>query len=99
MEKVSGFREADYPLNAVASAVWDGHIFINLSARPMPFSEHLAGLDQKFRPWRMEELQMVDRRIYHLKPNWNLIIQNYPHSLHFPISHPLLNNHSHNFTH
>ena len=46
-KKSQGFREADYPLNAVATAIWDGHIFINLSARPIPFSEHLAGLDHK----------------------------------------------------
>jgi Rieske 2Fe-2S family protein len=95
MEKVSGFREADYPLNAVACAVWDGHIFINLSAHPVPFSEHLAGLDQKFRPWRMEELQLVERRLYQLKANWKLIIQNYSECLHCPIVHPLLQKHSH----
>jgi phenylpropionate dioxygenase-like ring-hydroxylating dioxygenase large terminal subunit len=95
MEKVAGFCEADYPLNAVASAVWDGHIFINLSVRPVPFAEHLAGLDQKFKPWQMEELQMVERRAYHLKANWKLIIQNYSECLHCPIVHPLLNKQSH----
>ena len=95
MEKVEGFCEADYPLNHVAAEVWDGHIFINLSAHPMPFSEHLAGLDQKFRPWRMEELQLVERRVYHLKANWKLIIQNYSECLHCPIVHPLLNKQSH----
>jgi Rieske 2Fe-2S family protein len=95
MEKVRGFREVDYPLNAVATAVWDGHIFINLSARPIPFSEHLAGLDRKFRPWRMEELQMAERRVYQLKANWKLIIQNYSECLHCPIVHPLLQKHSH----
>jgi glycine betaine catabolism A len=95
MEKVQCFREADYPLNAVASAVWDGHIFINLSARPVPFSEHLAGLDKKFAPWGMSELQMVERRIYQLKANWKLIIQNYSECLHCPIVHPLLNKQSH----
>ncbi|HEY3928140.1 MAG TPA: aromatic ring-hydroxylating dioxygenase subunit alpha [Candidatus Koribacter sp.] len=95
MEKVEGFCEADYPLNHVAAEVWDGHIFINLSAHPIPFSEHLAGLDQKFRPWRMEELQMVERRVYHLKANWKLIIQNYSECLHCPIVHPLLNKQSH----
>ncbi len=95
MEKVVGFCEADYPLNAVATATWDGHIFINLSARPIAFSEHLAGLDQKFRPWRMEELQMVERRVYQLKANWKLIIQNYSECLHCPIVHPLLQKHSH----
>ncbi|MGZ4874933.1 MAG: aromatic ring-hydroxylating oxygenase subunit alpha [Candidatus Angelobacter sp.] len=95
MEKVQGFSEADYPLNAVTTAVWDGHIFINLSARPIPFEQHLAGLDRKFQPWRMEELQMVERRIYHLKANWKLIIQNYSECLHCPIVHPLLQKQSH----
>jgi Rieske 2Fe-2S family protein len=95
MEKVQGFCEADYPLSSVATAVWDGHIFINLSAHPLSFSEHLAGLDEKFRPWRMEELEMVERRVYHLKANWKLIIQNYSECLHCPIVHPLLNKQSH----
>jgi Rieske 2Fe-2S family protein len=61
----------------------------------MPFTEHLAGLDRKFLPWRMEELQMVERRVYHLKANWKLIIQNYSECLHCPIVHPLLQKHSH----
>lgn len=95
MEKVEGFCEADYPLNRVATAVWDGHIFINLSADPVPFSEHLAGLDHKFRSWKMEELEMVERRVYHLKANWKLIIQNYSECLHCPIVHPLLQKQSH----
>jgi Rieske 2Fe-2S family protein len=95
MEKVQGFCEADYPLNAVATAVWDGHIFINLSARPIPFEQHLAGLDHKFQPWRMAELQMIERRVYHLKANWKLIIQNYSECLHCPIVHPLLQKQSH----
>jgi len=95
MDKVGGFREADYPLNSVATEIWDGHIFINLSARPAPFAEHLAGLDGKFAPWHMAELQMVERRVYHLRANWKLIIQNYSECLHCPIVHPLLNKQSH----
>jgi glycine betaine catabolism A len=95
MERVQGFCEADYPLNAIATAIWDGHIFINLSAHPIPFPQHLAGLDQKFRPWGMDELQLVERRVYQLKANWKLIIQNYSECLHCPIVHPLLQKHSH----
>lgn len=95
MEKVHGFCEADYPLNAVATSLWDGHIFINLSARPAPFAQYLAGLDQKFKPWRMDELQMVERRVYHLRANWKLIVQNYSECLHCPIVHPLLQKQSH----
>jgi glycine betaine catabolism A len=95
MEKVQGFCEADYPLNAVAVAEWDGHIFINLSVRPIPFEQHLAGLNKRFAPWRMAELQMVERRVYHLKANWKLIIQNYSECLHCPVVHPLLQKQSH----
>jgi Rieske 2Fe-2S family protein len=95
MEKVEGFSEADYPLNAVAADVWDGHIFINLSPRPTPLTGHLTSLADKFRPWRMEELELVERRVYQLKANWKLIIQNYSECLHCPIAHPLLQKHSH----
>ena len=47
MDKVEGFRESDYSLAPVHTAVWDGHIFINLSLNPIPFEEHLAGLQEK----------------------------------------------------
>ena len=95
MEKVAGFRESDYPLASVHTAIWDGHIFINLSGNPVPFEEHLAGLKEKFRPWRMEELQLVERRVYNVAANWKLIIQNYSECLHCPIAHPQLQKHSH----
>lgn len=95
MDKVGGFREADYPLNSVATEIWDGHIFINLSTYPAPLSEHLAGLGGKFTRWGMAELKMVERRVYQLKANWKLVIQNYSECLHCPIVHPLLNRQSH----
>ena len=95
MEKVRGFREADFPLQRVATAVWDDHIFINLSPNPLPFEQHLAGLDRKFRPWRMEELKLVERKVYALKANWKLVIQNYSECLHCPNAHPLLSKKSH----
>jgi Rieske 2Fe-2S family protein len=56
MDEVDGFRLADYPLRPVAVAEWDGHVFINLADDPPPLSEQIAGLPEKFRPWRMEEL-------------------------------------------
>jgi Rieske 2Fe-2S family protein len=95
MEKVAGFAEGDYPLQPVATAIWDGHIFINLSERARPFSEHVASLPAKFEPWGMADLRLVERRVYELKANWKLIIQNYSECLHCPIVHPLLNRQSH----
>ena len=43
----------------------------------------------------MEELRRVERRVYPLKANWKLVIQNYSECLHCPIVHPLLNRQSH----
>ena len=95
MEKVSGFREEDHSLGRVATAVWDGHVFVNLSETPMPFADHLAGLDRKFAPWGMGALRRAERRAYQLKANWKLVIQNYSECIHCPIAHPLLNRQSH----
>ena len=95
MDQVEGFREADYPLRAVAVATWDGHVFINLSEHPTPFADHVVGLPAKFRPWGMEDLRLVERRVYPLKANWKLVIQNYSECLHCPIVHPLLQKQSH----
>lgn len=95
MEKVVRFRPADFPLQRVATAVWAGHIFINLSPDPSPFSEHLAGLDQRFHPWRMQELVRVERRRYELHANWKLIIQNYSECVHCPNAHPQLSRFQH----
>jgi len=95
MDQVEGFRTEDYPLAAVATAVWDGHVFINLSESPIPFAEHLAGLDRKFQPWGMAQLKRAQRRVYELQANWKLIFQNYSECLHCPIVHPQLQKHSH----
>src|SRR5262249_47475561 len=95
MEKVAGFREADFGLAAVATAVWDGHVFINLSPQPRPLVEQLAGLPEKFRPWGMAALKRVERKVYHLKANWKLVLQNYSECLHCPIVHPQLQRQSH----
>ena len=96
MDKVEGFREQDHPLGDVATAVWDGHVFINLSARPQPFAgPRWASWRERLRPWRMEDLVRVERRVYPVRANWKLIVQNYSECLHCPVVHPLLHEQSH----
>ena len=91
MDDVDGFRREDYPLNRVACEVWDGHIFINLSASARPLHEQLGDLPTRFKPWQMQDLRMVHRVEYDVHANWKLIVQNYNECLHCPIIHPLLN--------
>jgi Rieske 2Fe-2S family protein len=95
MDEVDGFRTEDYPLRPVAVDEWDGHVFVNLADAPPPLAEQLAGLPEKCRPWRMETLRCVERRVYALRANWKLVFQNYSECLHCPIVHPLLQKQSH----
>lgn len=95
MDKVEGFREEDHPLGGVATAEWDGHVFIHLGEGPIPFERHAQDLVDRLRPWRMEELVRVERRVYPVRANWKLIVQNYSECLHCPVAHPLLHEQSH----
>ena len=91
MDDVDGFDRREYPLQPVACAMWDGHIFIHMGKSPGPLEEQLRDLPSRFAPWRMQELRRVRRLEYDVRANWKLIVQNYNECLHCPIIHPLLN--------
>lgn len=95
MDKVDGFREADWPLASIPLAVWEGNLFVWLGAgAPPPLSTQLAGLEH-LAPWGLGGLVTVARRDYQLAANWKLVIANYQECLHCPIAHPQLNRLSH----
>jgi Rieske 2Fe-2S family protein len=95
MDRVAGFREEDYPLHRVAVDLWDGHIFLNLGEEPGALGVQLEGLDQRFRPWGMNQLRRARRVVYDVAANWKLIIHNYSECLHCPGVHPALQRYSH----
>jgi Rieske 2Fe-2S family protein len=91
MEDVPGFEREAHGLGEVASAEWDGHLFVNLQPSPVPLAEQIGDLPGRFAPWRMQELRRVHRVSYDVGANWKLIVQNYNECLHCPVIHPLLN--------
>lgn len=96
MNEVPGFSASDFPLHAVKTDVWDGHIFVNLSKGEVePLAKSLGGLADKFQPWQMQDLRLGKRVVYDIKANWKLIIQNYSECLHCPMIHPALAKVSH----
>ena len=82
------FSAKDYPLRAVHTGLWDGHVFLHLGQKPKPLARQLADLPEKFAAWRMEELRLDRRIVYDVKANWKLIILNYNECLHCPLVHP-----------
>jgi Rieske 2Fe-2S family protein len=91
MADVQGFDKADYPLKAVALAPWQGFLFLNLAADPIPFAEALPALAGKFGPWRLPELRSVHQQVYEVEANWKLFFHNYSECYHCPGVHPHLN--------
>ena len=95
MDEVPHFRKEDYPLTALQTDEWDGHVFVNFLESAPPLRHQLGELPAKFEQWGMSELRLGHRIVYDVKANWKLIIQNYNECLHCPNLHPALNKLSH----
>jgi Rieske 2Fe-2S family protein len=94
------FCKDAYPLHRPPCDVWDGHIFVNLSAicpaspappAPAALSAQLGELPSRFAAYRMADLRLGRRIVYDVKANWKLIVLNFNECLHCPTLHPALN--------
>lgn len=95
MNEVADFDRADYPLLGVATAVWQGFIFVNLAEQPRPFAEEFAPVYGRFGDWELDRLQSARQVVYDVNCNWKLLFQNYSECYHCPTAHPALNQRTH----
>ena len=91
MAGVAGFDKDDYPLKPVALADWQGLLFVNLAADPIPFADAVPALQGRFDAWRLPELRSVHQEVYEVEANWKLFFHNYSECYHCPTVHPHLN--------
>lgn len=91
MADVAGFELGDHALAPVAVEEWQGLVFVNLAAEPMPFGEALPGLDDRFAGWGLAGLRSAHRTDYEIAANWKLLFHNYSECYHCPVAHPHLN--------
>jgi len=98
MRDVDGFDPADFPLRQVATAEWEGFVFVHLSEDPPPASSPRAAIGGLYRPlqgtfrdWNLAELICVERLNYQVRANWKLLFQNFNECYHCPRVHPRLN--------
>ncbi|HKQ36864.1 MAG TPA: aromatic ring-hydroxylating dioxygenase subunit alpha [Verrucomicrobiae bacterium] len=90
MERVEGFDKAEYSLNALNLALWEGFIFVNLAKTPMALERMFAPLAGKFKHWNLPKLRSARRIEYDVRANWKLIFENYSECYHCPLVHPAL---------
>jgi Rieske 2Fe-2S family protein len=90
MSDVPGFDRADYPLNSVRVAEWEGFIFLNLDANAPSFEKSHAALIGRFSKWEIGSLKTARTIEYDLACNWKLVFLNYSECYHCPLVHPQL---------
>ncbi|HEY9385385.1 MAG TPA: aromatic ring-hydroxylating dioxygenase subunit alpha [Gemmatimonadales bacterium] len=90
MQDVEGFAKEDFPLHAAALAEWEGFIFVNLAADPVPFAQAWAPMLGRLARYAMAGLWVGHRVSYDVAANWKLVFENYSECLHCPMIHPEL---------
>ncbi|MFD2207012.1 aromatic ring-hydroxylating oxygenase subunit alpha [Kiloniella antarctica] len=96
-----GFSCEGNGLREIRSEVWMDMVFINLSGDALSFEEHIAPLEQRWKPfWGESGLTEIRRSNsesgleIEVNCNWKLAVENYCESYHLPFVHPALNTYS-----
>ena len=77
-EGVCNFNRKDNGLVPVHVETWENFIFVNLNGNAAPLPKFLGKVPSLVAPLKVsEKLQYFDRRIYTLKCNWKVYVDNY----------------------
>ena len=97
---VGGFRvhvtpEADpeqLGLTPIATHVWNGYVFIDLSASAGPFDDYIRPTADRMAPvdWDIVRHDPAFDATFELRSNWKIIVENFVESYHVPQVHPEL---------
>ncbi|MGI9197678.1 MAG: aromatic ring-hydroxylating oxygenase subunit alpha [Candidatus Nanopelagicales bacterium] len=86
----ASFDMSEFPLRQLAVEEWHGLVFVDPSGQAGPLSQHLAGLEDRIAPYRLETLEVRGRHEYVIKANWKIINENYQECYHCSSIHPEL---------
>ena len=88
-DRVELFDKKDYGLMPVRVAVWEGMVFVNLAASPIPLESCFHGVAQRV-GWSLEDLTFARRVDYEVRCNWKVYVDNFLEAYHVPHVHPEL---------
>lgn len=84
------FELADYPLIPVATAVYLGFVWVDLSGTAPPIGEHFGNLAEKAAPYRLDRIVAGASHSYEVAANWKIVAENYNECYHCGSIHPAL---------
>jgi choline monooxygenase len=74
---VCGFDRANNGLLPVRAEAWEQFVFVNLDPKAAPLADFLGRLSQRVAPLKIGTLHFFERRVYSLKCNWKVFVDNY----------------------
>ena len=84
-------RRRAFGLVPLPVADWHGWLFVQATARPAPFAEHIGELDILVAPYAAGDAQrLAARHTYEVAANWKVLTENYHECYHCPLIHPEL---------
>lgn len=76
-EGVCGFDRSQNGLLPVRVETWEQFVFVNLDPQAPSLASALGGLVDRIAPLNIGALRFFERRIYSLKCNWKVFVDNY----------------------
>jgi glycine betaine catabolism A len=83
------FDMKEFPLFEVAVDCWGGFVFLNLGKKGS-LKKETADLEQRFKNYDFENLEIGKRIVADVKANWKLLAENFSECFHCPPVHPEL---------
>lgn len=87
MEQAEAFRLRDYSLKAFSVKVVDGFVFFCFDDS-IPLSDWLVEFSDVHGPWMLDDLQVVDRRVFEVDCNWKQFLEVFNEYYHLRMVHP-----------
>ncbi len=82
MQGAVDFNKAEWKLNNIRSAVWEGFIFVNLNDEAPPLETYFADFTAIAAPWQLAEMELVISMDWDCAFNWKVMVENWIESYH-----------------
>ncbi|HSE50224.1 MAG TPA: aromatic ring-hydroxylating dioxygenase subunit alpha [Terriglobales bacterium] len=74
---VQCFERSQMGLVPVRVELWEKFVFVCLDPNAVSLSDYLGAMVQQFTPMHLEKLHFAERRVFELKCNWKVFVDNY----------------------